>query len=150
MWHQICWVQFRSALPTATQRRNAQIMAKTAAKRFTRIVTSNACGIVDETFVITTGVLRHAVPLASRQRSQPRGQHLHHLRLDQAFALGLLITRATIPGNPSAAAIMVAATAQTMIPCATTIRRGSQDGTIVHIHQITIATPMAAVHLAAS
>lgn len=149
MWHQICWVQFRLALPTATQRPSAQNTAKIAAKRSTRIVTSNACGIVAKKFVLTT-VLRHAVQQRDQHKSRRKGQHLHHLRLDQAFALGLLITRATRLDNPSAAAIMAAATAQAMIPCATTIRRGSRDGTIVRIHQITIATPMAAAHLAAS
>ncbi len=150
MWHQICWVQFRLALPTATQRGIVQNTARTAAKRSTRTVTSNVCGIVAKKFVLTTGVLHHAIQQRGQHKSQPRGLLLHHLRLDQAFALGLLITRATRLDNPSAAAIMAAATAQAMIPCAITIQRGSRDGTIVRIRQITIATPMAAVHLAAS
>ena len=142
MWHQICWVQFRSALPTATQRRNAQNTAKTAASRYTRIVTSNACGIVAKTFVITTVVLHHAVPLKSRRRG-------HYLHSDQAFVLVLLITRATRPEGLSAAAMMAARTVQAIIPCATAIPRDLRDGTIVHISQITIAIPSAAVHLAA-
>jgi hypothetical protein len=147
MWHQICWVQSKSALPTATQRRNAQNMARTAARRYTRIVTDNACGIVAKTFVLTTVAV---LPLASQQKSRRRGLHLHHLRLDQAFALGLPITRATRPGNRSAAAITAVVTVQAMIPCATTIPRDTWDGTTVHINQISIATLTAVVHLAAS
>ncbi len=153
MWHQICWVQSKSPLPTATQRRNAPNMARTAARRYTRIVTDNACGIVAKTFVRTTVAV---LPLASQQGSQHKSRrrglhlHLHHLRLDQAFALGLPITRATRPGNRSAAAITAVVTVQAMIPCATTIPRDTRDGTTVHIDQISIATLTAVVHLAAS
>ena len=130
-------------------------MAKTAANRSTRIAISNASGIVAKTFVLTTLlVLHHAVLLASQHahphESQRRNLHLHLLRLDQVFALVLLITRATRPGNRSAAAITAVVTVQAMIPCATTIPRDTQDGTIVHISQITIAIPMVVAHLAAS
>ena len=130
-------------------------MAKTAANRFTMIVINNASGIVAKIYVLTTLlVLHHAVLLANQHanphESQRRNLHLHLLRLDQVFALVLLITRATRPGNPSAAATTEVVTVQATIPCATTIPRDTQDGTIVHISQITIAIPMVVAHLAAS
>ena len=132
-------------------------MAKIAANRSTRIVINNASGIVAKTFVLTTLLfLHHAVLLASQHANPHENQrrnlhlHLHLLRLDQVFALVLLITRATRPDNPSAAATTEVVAVQATIPCATTIPRDTQDGTIVHISQITIAIPMAVVHLAAS
>ena len=113
-----------------------------------KIVTDNARGIIAKTTVITAK--NHAAPLASppvSQQESPRGSlHLHQ---DQAFVLALLITRATRLDNLSAAAIMAVATVQAMIQCATTIPRITQDGTIVQMRQITIAIPMAAIHLAA-
>ena len=90
-------------------------MAKTVAKRFTRIVTNNASGMA--TNALTTISLNLAAPPAGPLVSQlanllanPRGSL--HLHLDQAFALVLLITHATRPGVLSVAATMAVATAQ--------------------------------------
>ena len=156
MWHQICWVQFRSASPTVIQRRNVQNMAKTVATQFIRIVTDNASGILAKTTVPTT--YNHAAPLANLPAS-PRGslQSLPasplgslHLHQGQAFVLALLISRATRLDNLSAAATMAVATVQAMTQCATTIPRITQDGTIVQMSRNTIAiTRMTVIHLAA-